>query len=59
VSALLNKEQAAEVLGVSVPTLDRLRAKRKVVALKPSPKCVRFRPVDLERYLSETANRRY
>jgi excisionase family DNA binding protein len=59
VTALLNKEQAAEVLGISVPTLERLVSKRKVVALKPSPKCVRFRPVDLERYLTETANRRY
>jgi excisionase family DNA binding protein len=59
VTALLNKSQAAEVLGVSKRTLETLVAKRKVVALKPSPKCVRFRPVDLERYLSETANRRY
>jgi excisionase family DNA binding protein len=56
---LLRKPEAAAMLGVSVPTLERLVANRKVPAMKPSPRCVRFRPTDLQRYLSSTATKKY
>jgi excisionase family DNA binding protein len=56
---LLRKPAAAAVLGVSVKTLERLVAQRKVTALRPAPHSVRFRPTDLERYLSDSANKKY
>lgn len=56
---LLRKREAAALLGISTRTLGRLVARKKVTALKPSPGCVRFRPVDLQRYLSGTATRQY
>jgi excisionase family DNA binding protein len=58
-TTLLRKPEAAAFLGVSVRTLTTLVQQRKVIALRPAPKCVRFRPTDLERYLSDSANRKY
>lgn len=49
-AALLTREQAADRLAVSVPTVDRLIARRELRAVRIG-RAVRVRPADLERFL--------
>lgn len=46
--AYLNREQAAEYLGVSTRTVSDLQKKRKIPVVRLAKKCVRFRAVDID-----------
>lgn len=54
---LLQYPEAANYLGISVKTLSRLARRRQIRCLRPSRFVVQFRQVDLEKYLSSTANK--
>ena len=51
-SELIDKEEAATYLRVSVRTLDRLRVVGELKSIKIAG-CVRFRVADLEEYLRQ------
>jgi len=53
VETLLTKKDAAERLRVSERTIDRLRARKKLRCVLVGAQ-VRFRPADLESYLSKS-----
>jgi len=52
-SATVSRYDAANFLGVSVDTLDRLRADGAIVALQVSKRLIRYRLADLEAYLNK------
>lgn len=51
--ATLTRYEAAEYLGVSVDTLDRLRAAGRLTACQVSARLVKYRQADLDAYLDE------
>lgn len=50
---LWNYEQAADYLGISVKTLRRWTAERKIETIRMSHTVVRFRKQDLDSYISK------
>lgn len=52
-SATLTRYEAAAYLGVSVDTLDRLRAAQRIPACQVSKRLVKYRQRDLDTYLIE------
>ncbi|HWG55731.1 MAG TPA: helix-turn-helix domain-containing protein [Gaiellaceae bacterium] len=52
---LLERDQAAWRLGVSVATLDRVRARGEIGCVRVGGRLVRFRPEHLEEYLARRA----
>lgn len=51
--AVLSRVEAAEYLGISTDTLDRLRACGRIVASPVSARLIRYRSADLDAYLIE------
>lgn len=52
-AATLTRHEAAAYLGISVDTLDRLRAAGRLLALQVSARLVRYRQADLDAYLEQ------
>jgi excisionase family DNA binding protein len=50
---LLRKAQAAELINVSLPTLDRYTRSGALLSVKLSNRAVRFRVSDIEAFLAE------
>lgn len=50
---LLTKSEAAELLKVSITTLDRLTASGELPSIRISSRCIRYTPEALEAYASE------
>jgi excisionase family DNA binding protein len=52
---LLTRTQAACLLGVGLKTLDRLVKEGRLRHIKAGARILRFRPVDIELFLDESA----
>lgn len=48
---LLSRQQAADTLGISTRTLDRLAAEAKIAHVRVAPRAVKYHPAELERYI--------
>lgn len=52
---LLTKRRAAELLGVSTRTIDRMRAEGRLRAVRPTGRrSVRFEMAELEKYVAKS-----
>jgi excisionase family DNA binding protein len=51
--AALRKSQAAIILGISVPTVERLIVEKKLRAFRPTPTSIRILQADLEAFIRE------
>ena len=52
---LLTRKQAARLLGIGLKTLDRLVRDGRLRHIKAGARILRFRPVDIEFFLDESA----
>jgi hypothetical protein len=52
----LKKSEAAAILRVSDPTLDKIIASKKLRVFHPTPGCTRILPADLEDFIVAHAN---
>ncbi|RAK51633.1 hypothetical protein DJ017_17510 [Phenylobacterium soli] len=52
VSSVISRQEAADYLGISTDTLDRLRASGRLPALQVSARLIRYRKRDLDEYLN-------
>ncbi len=53
---VMTQRQAAHFCGIGLTKFRELVARRKIRCLRPTPGRLLFRKVDLEAYLSKTAN---
>lgn len=53
---LFTRKKAAEKLGISVPSLDRLRRAGSIPAVHPTPHSVRFTEEALEEYIKKSSD---
>lgn len=51
--AVLSRMEAANYLGISTDTLDRLRASGAIVAAQVSARLVKYRAADLDAYIAQ------
>lgn len=51
---VFNKQEAATILGVSVPTIERYVARKLLRCLRPSYRVVRFTKAHLEQFMKRT-----
>lgn len=52
-NAILTRQEAADYLGISTDTLDRLRSAGRIVGARISARLVRFRRDELDAYLTQ------
>lgn len=53
---LLSRIEAADYLGISTDTLDRLRSAGKIIASQVSPRLVKYTATDLDIYIAQCRN---